>query len=173
MIGRLAKGGVALLSLALVAACSDGTSPRPLIFRYELARVDDMPLPAVIYRGPVSATAPGAPDATCENRVLSRRLELGRSGRYTVAGASVLVCDDGRPDLETPVSSAGTYTLSGDVLTLTSDASRFDGSITLWQGPREGLELRLQQQLQPGGAYGSGYGDFIIDLHTYVYRAVP
>ena len=29
------------------------------------------------------------------------------------------------------------------------------------------------KQILPGGAYGSGYGAFIIDLHTYVYRAVP
>jgi hypothetical protein len=34
-----------------------------------------------------------------------------------------------------------------------------------------GLELRLRQQMPPGGPFGSGYGDFIMDMHTYSYRA--
>lgn len=153
-------------------ACGDGTAPAPLPHSYDLVRVDDQPLPATPFLVTMPATTPGGTEATCADRVLSRRLELGRGGRYTVTNSSLLVCDDGRPDVKSVATSGGTYMLSKDQLTLTSDMSSTPWGVTQWLGTRTGLELSLQQQMPPSGPYGSGYGDFIMDYHTYFYRAV-
>jgi len=112
------------LSLALTllaSACGDGTAPAPLLHGYDLVRVDDRPIPATLYRVDMPPTIPGGAAPICETRMLSGRLELGRGGRYTVTSSSLLVCDDGRPDVETRSTSGGTYSRSADTLTLTGD----------------------------------------------------
>ena len=152
-----------------VAACGEGTGPTPLPAHYELVRVDGQPLPFMLYWTTMPSTTPGGPEATCDYMVVSRRLELGRRGRFTVTSSALLVCDDGRPDVASRTTSGGTYTLSGDDVTLTGDSVPPYGGTSLWLGTRSGMELRMQEQ----PTWGSGYGDFIMDGRTYLFHAVP
>lgn len=166
----MAVSGKSLCVGLLLAAvgCADGTGPGLRPFRYELVRVDDQPLPVVVATGTLRSATPGAPDATCQSRLLSRRIDFAGGGRYTMTGSAILACGDGRPDVKSEGSERGSYALSADTVVMTSDHSRFDDSFSVSSGVRTGLELRVNHV---GPLYGSGYGDIILDTRTYVYRA--
>ena len=152
-----------LAALLAASACSDGTAPAPLLFRYDLVSVGDETLPATLY-GQQRFTTNDGVDVTCEDRLLSRRLELGRSHRYTVTDASLLVCDDGRPDVETHATSGGTYTLAGDVLTLAVDewyAVESDTELIILAHP---ANLIVFEKVEPGrfrGKFAGGMGKVV------------
>lgn len=160
------------LGAALAAlACGDGTGPG-LPPRYVLAAIDGQPLLAVVSAGTVPPTTTGGPEVACEYRVTHARITFGDGGRYVATSSTLRVCVDGRPDLAIATSAKGTFRLAGDTVTMIGDASPYGGQ-AMWQGTRSRGELQLRQlPTLGGGAYGSGYGDFIMDLHTYTYRAV-
>jgi hypothetical protein len=160
-----------LAAVLAATACGDGTGPG-LPPRYALAAIDGQPLPAVVSAGTLPPTTPGGTEVVCEYRVTSARITFGDGGRYVATSNTLRVCVDGRPDEAIATSGKGTFRLAGDTLTMTGDPSPYGGQ-AVWQGTRSGAELHLRQLTTlAGGAYGSGYGDFIMDLHTYTYRAV-
>lgn len=146
----------------LTSACGDGTGPGLHPSSYELVQVSGQPLPYVDYTGGFGSTR-------CVGRLTWRRLDFTSSGRYTRTSESVLSCDDGRPDYATHFRDGGTYTVSGDTVVMLADVPPGGGEAIPAKAVRSGVELRQDEV----SYLGSGYGDYILDVQTYVYRAVP
>jgi len=158
-----------LAAALATSACGDGTGPG-LPSRYELASLDGQPLPATWAGVYVPSMTPGEPEVWCEIRLTYAQITFGNGGRYVATSSTLRACADGRPDLASAVTETGSFTLgdSGAVL-MRADAETPNGmSEHEWYATRAGRELRVTSQ-----DYGSGYGDFILETRTYVYRVVP
>ena len=156
--------------LAAAAGCGDGTGPG-LPPRYELATLEGKPLPTPVTRVYVASTTPGEADVWCEVSLTSARITFGSGGRYTATNITLRACADGRPDLASTLTEDGTFTLgdSGSVSMRAGERTMNGTSEHVWYATRVGRELRVT-----GQSFGSsGYGAFLLDMRSYVYRAVP
>lgn len=130
--GRPPAARIACVVTLLTGCGHDATAPINLAPSYDLVMYEGQSLPVTTRRIVAVQLNSGDPSYSCDDRLVSERLEFGAGSRFTQTDSRLLVCDDGRPDQSSSEMRTGSYAISRDGLELDFDPVEIGGgSITL------------------------------------------
>jgi hypothetical protein len=88
---------------------------------YDLVSYEGQALPVETRAIVENSTEPGGPSSRCGDRLTGMHLQFVTASSFTQTESRLLVCDDGRPDAPSSITTDGTYQASGATLELDVD----------------------------------------------------
>lgn len=119
---RCTLPSVGLFAAVLAAsACADTNAPVADAATYDLASYGGQPLPVVLRVLAETPIEPGGLTVYCDDKLTASTLQLLSSSRFVQTDSSLVVCDDGRPDVPSRNVLQGTYTSGADTVVLAAE----------------------------------------------------